>query len=119
MSRKVVSNPYTGEKLKEPIIVHEDQALTPEMFYDLETQKSLGEDVVNSPSHYQSYYKEGVDCITAMQSAFGKPAVAHFCLTNAFKYIWRHSSKGGMQDIDKAIWYLNKYKELDIIELGD
>lgn len=77
------------------------------------------DDIVNNPSHYQSFYKDGIDCITAMQSAFGKTATAHFCLTNAFKYIWRHSSKGKFQDIDKAIWYLNKYKEMGIIDLGD
>ena len=77
------------------------------------------DDKVNNPSHYQSYGKDGVDCITAMQAAFGKTAVAHFCLCNAFKYLWRHSSKNGMEDIDKALWYLNKYKELNIIELGD
>jgi hypothetical protein len=119
MSRKITVNPYTGETLKEPLIVYEDQPLTPEMFYNLETEKIPDEDMVNSPSHYQSYQKDGIDCITAMQSAFGMTATAHFCLTNAFKYLWRHSSKGGMQDIDKAVWYLNKYKELNIIDLGD
>lgn len=77
------------------------------------------EDLVNNPSHYQSYAKDGIDCITAMRHAFGSTAVAHFCLCNSFKYIWRHSSKNGMQDIDKALWYLNKYKELNIIELGE
>lgn len=77
------------------------------------------EDLVNNPSHYQSYTKDGIDCITAMRHAFGSTAVAHFCLCNSFKYLWRHSSKNGMQDIDKAIWYLNKYKELNIIELGE
>lgn len=78
-----------------------------------------GEDMVNSPSHYQSYGSNSVECIDAMEAAFGKTAVANFCICNAFKYLWRHSSKNGMEDINKAIWYLNKYKELDIIELGD
>lgn len=75
---------------------------------------------VNHPSHYQSYNsKVNIECIDAMQAAFGKTAVAHFCLCNSFKYLWRHSSKGGMQDIDKSLWYLNKYKELNILDLGD
>lgn len=76
---------------------------------------------VNHPTHYQSYLKGGRDmeCIDAMEAAFGETAVAHFCICNAFKYLWRHSSKNGMEDISKAMWYLNKYKELGIIELGD
>ena len=79
---------------------------------------NVDEDKINNPSHYQSYYKDGIDCLTAMEHAFGKIAVAHFCLCNAFKYQWRHSSKGQMQDIEKAQWYLNKYKEYNIIDLG-
>lgn len=69
-------------------------------------------DKVNNPSHYQSYIKDGIDCITAMQHAFGVEATAIFCKLNAFKYNWRASSKNGNEDIQKAIWYLNKYLEL-------
>lgn len=78
-------------------------------------------DTINHPTHYQSYLKGGKDmeCIDAMEAAFGERAIADFCICNAFKYLWRHSSKNGMEDISKAIWYLNKYKELGIIELGD
>ena len=36
-----------------------------------------------------------------------------FAEGNAFKYICRHSSKGGIQDIDKAIHYLEMVKERD------
>lgn len=65
------------------------------------------------PTHYMSYYKDGIDCITAMKHAFGNEAVVSFCICNAFKYIWRHMSKNGEQDIEKAVWYLNKYLELN------
>lgn len=68
---------------------------------------------VNHPSHYQSYIKDNsIECIDAMQAAFGKECVAAFCKANAFKYIWRCSYKGGNEDIQKAIWYLNKFLEL-------
>lgn len=81
--------------------------------YDkIHSPADLDDDPVN-PAHYMSYYKDGIDCITAMKHAFGEEAVQHFCITNAFKYIWRHMSKNGMQDIEKAIWYLNKYLELN------
>lgn len=71
------------------------------------------DDMVNNPSHYQSMDDNlNIDCITAMQAAFGKYETAVFCKLNAFKYVWRASSKGGNQDIEKAQWYLAKYKEL-------
>lgn len=67
-------------------------------------------DEVNRPKHYTS---GGIECIDAMRAAFGKEAVANFCLCNAFKYIWRNKLKGNSQlDCQKAIWYLNKYQEL-------
>lgn len=65
---------------------------------------------VNHPSHYN---QGGVECIDAMVAAFGKEAVENFCLLNAFKYVWRNRDKNGFEDIDKAIWYLNKVKELN------
>lgn len=71
-------------------------------------------DMVNSPYHYTSYVKglniEAIDC---MRAAFGDEDVKAFCTCNALKYIYRHKSKGGNLDIQKAIWYLNKYLELN------
>lgn len=67
-------------------------------------------DPVNSPKHYTS---EKVECIDAMIETYGVEAVKHFCLCNAFKYHWRHELKNGDEDIKKATWYMNKYKELE------
>lgn len=67
-------------------------------------------DPVNRPSHYAH---GGIECIDAMESAFGIEWVQHFCACNAFKYIFRFLHKNGIEDIDKACWYLNKYKELE------
>ena len=64
---------------------------------------------VNHPNHYnQGQY----ECIAVMESIYGIEATMNFCLLCAFKYTWRTNDKDGLQDIDKAIWYLNKYKEL-------
>lgn len=64
---------------------------------------------VNHPSHYnQGQY----ECIAVMESIYGIEATMNFCLLCAFKYTWRTNDKDGIQDIDKAIWYLQKYKEL-------
>lgn len=67
---------------------------------------------VNAVDHPSHYNQGGIECIDAMVSAFGKEAVENFCLCNAFKYVWRNRDKNGFEDIDKAIWYLNKIKEL-------
>ena len=64
---------------------------------------------INHPSRYAGGKYE---CIDIMLDVFGKEAVKHFCLLNAFKYIWRQEKKGGVQDTKKAVWYLNKYIEL-------
>lgn len=69
---------------------------------------------VNHPAHYQSFNNNlNIECIDAMRAAFGDEAVTDFCICNAFKYIWRHQSKNGKTDISKAVWYLNKYLELN------
>lgn len=69
----------------------------------------LKDDMVNHPTHYTS---GKIECIDAMLEAFGASEVESFCKLNAFKYIWRAEHKGGMEDIKKAVWYLNKYISL-------
>lgn len=74
-----------------------------------EVVEKYGEDAkadpVNRPAHYTS---GGIECIDAMQAAFGDEAVKDFCLCNAFKYLWRHRQKNGVEDLKKARWYLNR-----------
>ena len=48
-----------------------------------------------------------------MIESLGVEKVKHFCLCNAFKYIYRSQRKNGREDIEKAQWYLDKYIELD------
>lgn len=75
--------------------------------------KSLGfedeEDVVNHPAHYEN---DNYQCIDVMEDIYGTEAVMNFCMCNAFKYIWRFQKKNGIEDIQKAQWYMNKYQEL-------
>jgi hypothetical protein len=60
-------------------------------------QLSKSEDQIN-PSHYKSH-PSGVECIEVTRHM-------NFNLGNAMKYIWRHDKKHGVQDLRKAIWYL-------------
>lgn len=71
-------------------------------------------DPVNRPAHYTS---GGIECIDAMQAAFGVEAVKDFCLCNAFKYLWRHRSKNGVEDLKKCRWYLNRLiREMEVTD---
>lgn len=66
----------------------------------------------NNPVSHPSHYTQGsIECIDAMVAAFGEEAVATWCKLNAFKYLWRERHKNGIQDMDKARWYLTKYME--------
>lgn len=76
-----------------------------------EQKDSPQKDNVNHPSHYQGSKHE---CIDIMLDVFGKGKVSAFCELNAFKYQWRANSKGtDIQDKKKAIWYNQKYIELN------
>lgn len=68
-------------------------------------------DNVNHPTHYADSCS--LECIEAMEIAFGYEAVINFCKCNAFKYLWRHKNKNGTEDLLKAIWYINKGSDLE------
>lgn len=69
-------------------------------------------DSVNHPKHYESGKYE---CIDVMAEAIGLEDTKGFCLCNAFKYIYRCTKKHTtpVEDVKKAIWYLNKFLELE------
>ena len=67
-------------------------------------------DNVNHPGHYQAGQFE---CIDVMVEVFGIEYVMDFCICNTFKYLYRTKHKNGIEDIRKAVWYLNKYLELE------
>lgn len=80
---------------------------------DKKDTREVKEDLVNHPSHYE---KEcSLECIEAMEVAFGTPAVYDFCLCNTFKYLWRYKFKDGEMDLRKAAWYLNKAESLKTV----
>ena len=67
-------------------------------------------ELVNHPEHYRAQGRK--ECIDEMIDEFGVDAVIVFCELNVFKYRYRHESKGGEVDLQKAQWYENKAKEL-------
>lgn len=55
---------------------------------------------VNHPKHYQNI--KGIECIDVVEQM-------NFNLGNAVKYIWRADEKGNpIQDLEKAVWYLQR-----------
>ena len=56
------------------------------------------------------HYKKGkVECIDAIESAtVGKIGIQAVCTANIIKYLWRYEDKGGVEDVLKAKWYLEK-----------
>ena len=71
--------------------------------------KKVIKDNVNHPSHYT---QGAIECIDAIKEAtkglFGIEAV---CTANIIKYVWRWKFKNGLEDLDKASWYLDKLKQ--------
>ena len=66
-------------------------------------------DIINNPEHY-CYGK--YECIDLMEMSFGLKAVEDFCKLNTFKYLFRYEHKNGIEDLNKACFYINKLKEL-------
>lgn len=55
-----------------------------------------------NPKHYKSH-PSGVECIEITQHH-------DFCIGNAIKYLWRAGLKDSnkeIEDLEKAIWYIN------------
>ncbi len=70
-----------------------------------EKQKKIDPNGVDHPAHYNSGKFEAIDVIEDWQLGFNDG--------NAVKYISRHRHKGtAIKDIEKAIWYLNRHRNL-------
>ena len=64
-------------------------------------------DNVNHPKHYN---QAGIECIDALRAALGPVGFRKYCHGNVLKYVWRHEYKGGIEDLDKAVWYINRLR---------
>lgn len=74
-------------------------------------KESLTPDNVNNPPHYN---QGAIECIEAIKAATGSGFVK-YCTGNVIKYLWRYDNKGGIEDLKKAAWYLDRA----IKEMGD
>lgn len=85
--------------------IHRVMENEPYFFEYFEEVVSDVKDNIN-PDHY----KQGkVECIDALEAAtVNKTGLEAVCTANIIKYIWRYESKNGVEDCEKAKWYLNK-----------
>jgi len=66
-------------------------------------------DNVNRPKHYT---QGKVECIDAIESAtMGLVGIVAVCVANVIKYVWRFALKNGVEDLDKADYYLQKLRK--------
>ena len=68
--------------------------------------KELGKksDMVNSPPHYN---KAGIETIDAIMAATDEGS-EYYLQGNIIKYVWRYRYKNGVEDLEKAQWYLSE-----------
>ena len=58
-------------------------------------------DPVNHPNHYLSHPSH-IECIEVTEHL-------NFCIGNAIKYLWRADLKhDAIEDLKKAVWYINR-----------
>ncbi len=57
-----------------------------------------------NPSHYK---QGGIECIEAIKAATGEGFIG-YVWGNVLKYLWRWPKKGGVDDLKKARWYLDR-----------
>lgn len=66
------------------------------------------DEAVNHPPHYT---QGKVECIDALEAAtVGLVGIEAVCTAAAMKYLWRWKFKGGLEDLEKATWYLERLK---------
>lgn len=58
----------------------------------------MSKDMVSHPPHYTAH-PSGIECIQITEHM-------NFCLGNAVKYLWRADLKNGIEDLEKAAWYI-------------
>jgi hypothetical protein len=57
-----------------------------------------------NPSHYK---QGGIECIEAIKAALGE-GFPDYLRGNVIKYLWRYKEKGGVEDLRKSAWYLDR-----------
>lgn len=75
-------------------------------FYIAEAENSApGDDPVNHPAHYT---KGGIECLDAIAASMTDEAYRGYLKGNIMKYLWRYEQKGGVESLEKGMFYLSE-----------
>lgn len=66
--------------------------------------KAMGDDVVSKPAHYNNYEMETIEAIKGQSTS---DEFSGFLKGNIIKYIARYKFKNGVEDLEKAKFYLS------------
>lgn len=99
-----ISNPNPRKKNQPPTVLQEVK----EQLKDVQPP-----DPVNNPQHYTF---GGIETIDYIQAKLGPEGFQAFCLGNVLKYCSRHNHKGGMEDLRKARWYLDRIIQAEAVK---
>ena len=80
-----------------------------ELFYSKPNEKGPKDDVINHPNHYTAYSREVID---TMQGDMTPEEFTGYLKGNIIKYISRYQGKNGVEDLNKAIWYVTKLRDV-------
>ncbi len=105
----------TSKKISVFVKARDDERCGWFLEHELEPASTVKEcltvDNVNHPPHYN---QGGIECIEAIKAATGSGFVK-YCTGNVIKYLWRYDLKGGVEDLKKAAWYLDRaIKEMEV-----
>lgn len=65
------------------------------------------EDNVNHPKHYKA--KNGLETIDVIEAFTADlTGIEAVCTANALKYVCRWKHKNGVEDLKKAVWYIER-----------
>jgi hypothetical protein len=70
----------------------------------LEEMERINQSDPVNPSHYK---QGGIECIEAIKAALGE-GFPDYLRGNVMKYLWRYKEKGGVGDLRKSAWYLDR-----------
>ena len=95
----VVSDEHYEEQIEFPFERHHE--------YMVRRSKEEGTktEMVNHPPHYKG---GEIECIDYLEDSLGRDGFAFYVEGNIKKYVHRWRHKGGIEDLKKAKWYLDR-----------
>jgi len=100
-----------GKAVKKPEKPEDDGNPFSELPDDIDTD-AVGWDVfkeMNDSVYHPTHYTQGgVECIEAIKASMTPESFLGFLKGNVLKYLWRYEKKNGVEDLQKARWYLDR-----------